>query len=435
MTPDRAEDMLRQLSKPQVDPCTVAGISRQVKAITAQQGIQSAYNELLWAEVRLGLRRPSLAIYDHAFQAIGGAQKYGLTMIGSLQDQFDITLLANKDVRLEDFRDWYGLDLSHCRIKVIRLPYYEERNAFHIDPVFISRGVENPFDRVSLESGNYDIFVNNSMNEMVYPLANVSVLICHFPERRPTSYFYADRYTFTVCNSRYTAEWIERRWKFPPQRHIYPPVDMESTQEECAKKDIVLSVARYETEGTKRQREMVDTFLMLSREWPEAVRGWRFILVGGSQPNNRYLSELQKTVAENPARNIELRVNIPLAELKSLHREAKLFWHLCGLVQNDPSEVEHFGMTTVEAMQNGVVPIVYDGGGLREIVDHGVDGYRVKSKADLLDYSIRLFQNPALVEKLGRTARDRARTFSRTNFEGKVKAFFAEILESYRRPE
>jgi glycosyltransferase involved in cell wall biosynthesis len=208
---------------------------------------------------------------------------------------------------------------------------------------------------------------------------------------------------------------------------------MEADAEEFPKKKYVLSVARFEPEGTKRQREMVDSFRTLTREWPDIVRGWKFILAGGSLPNNRYLSELENLIGENAARNIELRVNIPMAELKSLYQEATLFWHLCGLTQRDPSEVEHFGMTTVEAMQNGNVPIVYDGGGLREIVDHGVNGFLVRSRAELIDYTVRLFRDPGLVRELGQGARAQARTFSRAKFETRVRAFFAEILESYRR--
>jgi len=412
---------------------TAMELSREITQIAKQSGVQAAYNRLLQAEVALGLRKPSLAIYDHAFHIIGGAQKYGLTMGSALSDVFDVTILANKDIRLEQFEDWYGLDLSRCRVKVIRLPYYEERNAFHIDPAFITRDVVNPFHLVSRESGNYDVFVNNSMNEMVCPLSNISVLICHFPERRPKSYFYAHRYAITICNSRYTAEWIEKRWKFSPQRHLYPPVDMEASGGEFPKKKYVLSVARFEPEGTKRQREMVEAFSTLTREWPDIVRGWKFILAGGSLPNNRYLSELENLVARNAAGSIELRVNIPMAELRSLYQEATLFWHLCGLTRKDPSEVEHFGMTTVEAMQNGSVPIVYDGGGLREIVDHGVNGFRVRSGAELIDYTVRLFLDQGLARELGQAARARAGTFSRATFEMKVRTFFAEVLESYRR--
>jgi putative phosphoserine phosphatase/1-acylglycerol-3-phosphate O-acyltransferase len=113
-------------------------------------------------------------------------------MAACLRDLFDITILANKPVRLEDFRIWYGLDLAGCEVRVIPLPYYEEKNAFHLDPAFITRTMENPFHSVSRASGDYDVFLNNSMNEMVYPLSNISVLVCHFPERRRRSYFYAD---------------------------------------------------------------------------------------------------------------------------------------------------------------------------------------------------------------------------------------------------
>jgi len=393
--------------------------------------LQAASNCLSRAEVILNLRKPSLAIYDHAFHFIGGAQKYGLTLISTLQDQFDVTILANREVRYKDFQDWYNLDLSKCGIKVIKLPYYEKTGAAHLDPAFITRQVENPFHLISRESGEYDIFVNNSMNEMVYPLSNVSVLICHFPERRPKSYFYADRYTNVVYNSRYTAEWIEKKWKLTPHHHIYPPVDMESGEAEYPKKKQILSVARFEPEGTKRQMEMIEAFLRLFLEWPEIVRGWRFILAGGSNPNNRYLTRLEEMVIKNPAQNIELKINLPVSELKSLYRDSTLFWHLCGVKHEDPGEVEHFGMTTVEAMQNGLVPLVYDGGGLREIVDHGENGFRVRSSAELLEFTARLLGDPEIIRQMGRAARKKSQLFTRARFEARVKDLFEKILKSY----
>jgi len=265
------------------------------------------------------------------------------------------------------------------------------------------------------------------MNEMVYPLSAQSVLICHFPERRPQSYFYADRYTHVVCNSRYTAEWIEKKWKFTPHRHIYPPVDMDAGDGDVPRKNIILSVARFEPQGYKRQREMIAAFLKLHREWPEIVQGWRFILAGGSAPGNPYLSGLEKMIAGHQGCPVEMRTNCSADELKSLYRESAIFWHLCGWKQEDPGETEHFGMTTVEAMQNGMVPLVYDGGGLREIVDHDVNGFRVRSSAELLDYSMTLFGDQALVERLGRAAREKSQMFARKKFEATVRGFFGEI--------
>ena len=68
---------------------------------------------------------------------------------------------------------------------------------------------------------------------------------------------------------------------------------------------------------------------------------------------------------------VELRVNITAAELQELYHRASLFWHFCGFGQSDPALVEHFGMTVAEAMQSGCIPLVFDGGGMREIVRSG----------------------------------------------------------------
>ncbi len=432
---DAMENVLSIVKIIKLEPrAAFAELSKEINRIANSEGIQSAYNSLLQAEVVLNLRKPRLAIYDHAFHFIGGAQKYGLSLISALQEQFEIGIIANKKVSHADFLRWYNLDLSKCEIKVIKLPYFEEKNVTQFDPSYITKDEENPFHPISRESGNYDIFVNNSMNEMVFPLSNISVLVCHFPERRPKTYFYADRYTHIVYNSLFTAQWIMRKWNLTPQEHIYPPVDMEPGNAEIQKKKTIISVARFEVEGTKRQQEMIETFVKLKNEFPLLTKNWSFVLVGGSSAKNPYLSRLKNIVSQHPDTNIHLRINIPIEELKFLYQEATLFWHICGVTHADPSEIEHFGMTTVEAMQNKAVPVVFDGGGLREIVDHGINGFRVKSKAELLDYSLKLIQDEKLILKLGAKAQLKSQNFSRQKFEERVRMFFNRLLDSYRSP-
>jgi hypothetical protein len=53
-------------------------------------------------------------------------------------------------------------------------------------------------------------------------------------------------------------------------------------------------------------------------------------------------------------------------------------WHATGYgfdAEQYPAKQEHFGMTTVEAMSAGAVPVVLNTGGQREIVTHGDDGF------------------------------------------------------------
>lgn len=418
------------LAQPEPD---TARLKSQLDGLAGAQGIQAAYNALMRAEVALEKRKPSLAIFDHTGHIIGGGQKYGFTIAHALQDMFDVTLLLNRDVTHQNIKDWYHLDLSRCKIKIVNIPFFDQLESQHLDPGRVSRRMENPFHIISKESGNYDFFVNNSMNEKVFPLANISALVCHFPERRPKDYFYADRYTYIIYNSDYTAHWIQQKWKFAPHKHIYPPVDMAPVSEDAVKKEnIILSVARFEEGGSKKQLEMVRTFIKLNRSFPELMKDWALVLAGGSTEGNHYLETIKETIQKRGVTNIRLRVNIPGDELKDLYSRASIFWHLCGLDQTDPALVEHFGMTIVEAMQNRIVPIVFDGGGQREIVEQDVSGFRVSATAQLMHFTLKLVNNPSLRETLGANALERSKNFTREVFETNVKEFFAGELKKYR---
>ena len=410
-----------------------AALPRIIKAIRRQTSVQDAFNLLQRLEVACGWRRPTLAIYDHTLHLIGGAQKYGCTMANALQDVFDVTLITNQPVSQSQLRDWYRLDLSGCRITTIPIPFYEKKNKEHLDPAQVtSRRMENPFHLISRESGLYDFFVNNSMVEMVLPLANVASFVCHFPERRPSSYFYVDRYPHLIFNSRYTAAWIEKKWQLQPGIHIYPPVDMDGGLRPSAKKNLILSAARFDPGGNKQQLRMVQFFLELRQRWPRQLAGWKLVLAGGSPRENEYLQEIRRLVSENRLKNIELKVNLPAADLQRLYRQAKIFWHLCGLNQVQPELVEHFGMTTVEAMQNGCVPITFAGGGQTEIITHDVSGLLFESKSQLLEQTLKLIAAPRRLQALAARAYRRGREFGRPVFTARVRQVFSGLLDDYR---
>lgn len=394
-------------------------------------GVQTAYNLLSRVEVMRGYRKPRIGIYDHTLHLIGGGQKYGCTLAYALQDEFDITLIANREVTHQELKDWYDLDLARCRIKRVELPFFENQNFPEIDPLVVTRRIMNPFDPISRESGNYDIFVNNSMLEKVYPLSNASVMICHFPERRRSSYFYADHYTYIVYNSLYTAEWIRKKWKIEPTTHIYPPVGPSSSFSLPEKEKMILSAARFEIGGSKQQLEMVKVFEALSRTFPEELKGWRLVLVGGSPRENPYLEKIKKYLSSGTGKNIELRINIPLNELESNYRKATIFWHFCGLHQSDPALVEHFGMSIAEAMQNRCVPVVFNGGGQREIVEQGVSGFLFSSRKELEARTLELLRDDHLRHTLSRGAYARGMQFTRDAFIARMKTLFEQIMDAH----
>ena len=416
----------------QGESLSATDLAQAVAAFAKLAGPQAAFNLLLRGEVVAGWRKPSLALYDHTLHLIGGGEKYGCTLAHALQDDFDVTLIAHQPVTTADLMKWYDLDLSRCRVKIMPLEFFSAGNRGRIDPDLVSARTENPFLDVSRESGNYDFFVNNSMLEMVYPLANYSFFVCHFPERQKGAYFYAQHYGHLICNSLYTAAWIEKKWRLSPRHHIYPPVDMEPAPGELPPKEkIILGVARFESGGSKQQLEMITAFARLCAEQPEAMRGWKLVLCGGSSSANPYLDGIREMLAAQPALPVQLEVNIPLPALKAWYARADIFWHFCGLGQSNPANVEHFGMSTVEAMQNGCLPIVFDGGGQREIVENGISGFRFASAGEMRAQTLRAIADPGLRRRGGAAARSRGAEFNRAVFTARARGLFLGLAEEY----
>lgn len=380
-------------------------------------------------EVILGYRKLSVGFYDHALHVIGGGQRYGCTMASVLQDKFDVTLIANKLITGVELEDWYQLPLSRCTLKILPLPFYEHRGAW-IDSNVVTPEVDNPFEAISAESQNYDIFVNTNMLTMVRPLSPFSIFICHFPDTLRRCYFAVDDYSCLIVNSEYSAHWVKERWGLEPNLVLYPPVDAATAR--APKENIILSAARFEPGGSKKQRELIQAFERLLASDPDFSQSWRLILVGGSLPQNQYLEEVQELAQRSKAR-IDVLVNVSFRDLQNLYAKSKVFWHACGLNETNPHLVEHFGMTTVEAMQNYCVPIVINGGGQREIVEHGRSGYLFDTVDDLLRYTRDVIANAELMLQLQEDAYQRSQVFTRQRFEESVGRFFDLIKQEYAK--
>jgi O-antigen biosynthesis protein len=417
----RLASLLRERNR-----ASTATMLQRVVQSTDSHDVRALDAVLKRLEVALGMRRLSVGIYDHALHAIGGGQKYVATTAASLKARFDVTYLVNVNVDLVQVGAWYGLDLSGCRKRVVPLPFYGGRR--WIDSSLVTADMNNPFDAVARASADYDVFLNANMLEKVRPLAPLSVLLCHFPDVLPRAHFAAHEYTVVVANGRYTADWIRRRWSIEPSMLLYPPVDARAPH--LPKEPFILSVARFELGGSKKQLEMIHAFRALRRALPDVLAGWRLVLAGGSIADNPYLNEVRKILASD-SRDIELHVNVPHEVLRSLYARASLFWHACGLHEREPHLIEHFGMTTAEAMQNGCVPVVFDGGGQREIVEHGVSGFRFASVAELCEWTVRLIRDDRLRAAFQAAAQQRSSRFSGDRFERRVASLFDLLAREY----
>lgn len=375
----------------------------------------------------LGQRRIRVGIYDHAGHFAGGGQRYVAEMAAIMQDRYDITYIFNNDVELSEYQEWFDIDLSRCEMKLIRIPFFDKRNRYTPDEGMVGEHINNPFDIIAQESLNYDVFINANMLSKVNPLSPVSIFICHFPDQDRGRFFHVDKYDYLVVNGDYTGGWVERRWKLQPSHKIYPPINMyNDVSTPYEKENVILSVARFEVGGSKKQLELVHAFTDMQLRNPQCCEGWRLVLLGGSTPDNSYLETVRAAVAASNC-DIEIKVNATVAEIRDHYRRAAIFWHACGLEETEPHRIEHFGMATVEAMQNYCLPIVIDGGGQREIVEHGDSGYRFTSLEELVEYSFEVMVDTARRVQMACRAFERSRNFDKRVFKAGLKSLLAEV--------
>ena len=84
-------------------------------------------------------------------------------------------------------------------------------------------------------------------------------------------------------------------------------------------------------------------------------------------------------------------------------------------------------MTTVEAMQNFCVPIVIDGGGQREIVEHEESGFRFSTLEQLSDFSMCVIDDRERCQSMAERAFQRSHLFNHDVFRGNVERLLDEV--------
>ena len=242
----------------------------------------------------------------------------------------------------------------------------------------------------------------------------------------PFDFNFLASYDAILANSEYTRGFIEDWWKRKADV-LYPPIATPKLHPQPQRERLLLSVGRFFAPGlghSKRQLEMVQWFGEMHRAG--RLPGWRFAVVGGCEPFQRpYLAQLEQAARGLP---VDIYPNAPRAQVEKLLSSASIFWAATGYGASDdqPWTAEHFGMTTVEAMAGGCVPIVIDKAGQREIITSGVDGYRWSTPQELKSQTERVAGDEELRSRLSAAAILRSTSFSDEAFAGRWRQIAAE---------
>lgn len=334
-------------------------------------GILADYDQQLIQRLNAGeqlvKRRRAIGIYNSFWNTRGGGESHALSIASDLQQLGPIELISESDFDIDFLSAYFAIDLGRCRKLVL--------------PNMHSKWTERFF-----------VFINSTFCSVLPSRATHSWYLVSFPHRHASqkmlkSYFF-------LFNSQYTEKWAKRFWGRGIRGHVIYPVRMlrvfhekKRVLSKHEKKKVILSVGRFNPFGhSKNQLEIAKAYRSLVTEMPDANQ-WKLVLAGSLDYDQSdhvgYFHSVKRCLKGLSA---EVLPNMEREDLDQLFSDAIIYVHGTGIGchrEREPEKFEHFGITPVEAMQFGCIPVVFDTGGPADLVRCLDIGYCFSSEESL----------------------------------------------------
>ncbi len=346
----------------------------------------------------------NIGIYNSYFDSYGGGERYTLTLASHWSKSHSVSVFWDDASMLAKAQERLHIDLARVRL----VP-----NIFKT----IHR-----FSKLR-QTKTYDLILFLSDGSVPMSLARRNILHFQVPFAHVDIPFWKrGRFGRIVCNSEFTKINLDPSVNIE-RTVIYPPVDTQQFKSN-SKKHTIVAVGRFNAlYGAKKYEILIDAFRLGLKK--NMFDEWKLQLAGGLLPSDTtYYSTLQERAQGMP---IEFYPNCSFRNLQRLYSEATLFWHAAGFGESNPERMEHFGISTVEAMSAGCIPVVYNGGGQREIIEQGINGFLWNTLDELLSQSKQIMNNEDTVHNMKLSAIDRSKDFDTNRFISSFDGLLNEL--------
>jgi len=259
--------------------------------------------------------------------------------------------------------------------------------------------------RAALDYSQVPAFTDTSMWRVLSPLYNLTSSACNriAPSR------------LLVANSKF----MQRIVKTTLNRDaivIYPPVDTNTFSSKCFQTqkegNLVVVIASY---TPKRRLEQLPLIA-------QQTKAAQFIVIGKADEYSlSTIRELEENIhALHVEDKITLLKNAPFIELQKTLANAKVYLHTMPF--------DHFGISVVEAMASGCVPVVHRSGGpWTDILDakQGAYGFSYSTPSEAAGYIDMLLTDERLRSRIAAKASYRSRKYDKTVFLNRL----SEVVE------
>lgn len=286
------------------------------------------------------------------------------------------------------------------------------------------------FQRKLLKYTKFDDLFVNCSNQSVIACAKRNITIIHFPQNRTedTGIYrklallrpiarkndkkYFNCYEYFLPNSQFTAGWLKEKWNIPDEKIkvFYHPVAPVLVNAEKKANQIFICGR---IEASKKIDVMINAFNSSAILKENCVMK----IAGSCDNEDTSYVDFIRSLCTN---NIEIILSPNRTELEKLYAESGIFWHAKGYGETNPMLMEHFGMTTVEAMSAGCIPVVINKGGQPEIVNSEC-GYVWDEPIQLVSYTEQLLMlTTDRILMMREACRERSKMCSKESFKESV---------------
>lgn len=382
------------------------------------------------------------------FPTMGGGEKNMALMCKFIEEYFpsvtidilvhtynQIDIWNSEYPTIETLKDKFNIELKKTKLVKIDLSETNSR----LDQFNNKRKIEEITTK-------YDIFINHMFLSKHIGKAIHNIYLCMFPPTKSNSSKVLNRIAWEIFDKRFiksyelflpisefTDRWLDTYWgKYGINKTIlYPPSisekDVISEDKITDKENLILAVGRFFVGGHNKKQQHLVRFFKNNRE---KLGSYELHLVGAVADCSADIDYLNTIKSEADGANIVFHNNIEHEELARLYEKARIFWHATGFEENeedDPIRMEHFGITTVEAMSYGAIPVVISKGGQTEIVEHGKSGYLWSNESECIEYTVKCINDESMMNKMSLAAIERSKHFSEQMFYKRLEGVFSSF--------
>lgn len=398
-----------------------------------------------------------IGIYNPHIKTMGGGEKVAVAMAESLSRDNSVMLIVRDKINKKKFEKYFNVNLG--RVEIVVLPKGGKTARLLGSPLLPLPGrareiIASSNDYRQLKQLKLDLFINSYYQSNCKSVAKLGIYMCMFPQKIHSinkergfvvriyhlfmsllermfglgREFAIDSYDVILANSEYTKKWIKKLWGKDADI-LYPICDDMGPP--AKKEKIILNVGRFfagtEDNHHKCQDVLLEQFKKIKGLHSD---GWQLHFVGSTADDPDSLRYIIKLIEDAEGFPVHFHLNASHSELRELYKKSSIYWHATGYGKSPdkkPETQEHFGITTVEAMSAGTVPVVIDSAGQKESVQHSKNGFLWNELSEMVEYTKYLARNDKKLHSMSINAISASKKFNKEKFNHRIKEIMVEV--------